>query len=237
MPVSKTTILTVDDDPYLARLAREILEVEGYAVDTAESGSEAIQALSDGQDRFSLILLDLNMPGLDGFTTCERIRKFSNVPIIVVTGRESESDKVRGLELGADDYVVKPFSPPELVARVRAVLRRAGTWHEADAPTANFQTGDLTIDFARSEVTVEDETIPLSATEYRLLAYLARNAGRILTPDQILQHVWGDEYLGESHLLRVTMGRLRQRLGDDAKNPRFIATRPGLGYSMVKSGA
>ena len=237
MPALKTTILAVDDDPYLVRLAQDILEAEGYAVQTAESGLEAIQALNERRGRFSLLLLDLNMPELDGFATCERIRKFSNIPIIVVTGRESESDKVRGLEMGADDYVVKPFSPSELVARVKAVLRRAGSWNDAQAPKTTFKSGDLAVDFARAEVTVEHRPVPLSATEYRLLAYLARNAGRILTPDQILQRVWSDEYVGESHLLRVTMGRLRQKLGDDAKNPRFIVTRPGLGYSMVRDVA
>lgn len=231
----KASVLAVDDDPGFVHLVREILKPEEYGVESAASGDEALRLLTREPERFFLVLLDLNMPGLDGFTTCEQIRGFSSIPIIVITGRETESDKVRGLELGADDYIVKPVSPIELTARVRAVLRRASAWAEADGLVSRFRSGELVIDFDRFEVSVQDRPIRLSTTEYRLIAYLARNAGRLLTPNQILQHVWGGEYVGESHLLRVTIGRLRRRLGDDARNPRFILNHPGLGYMIAKA--
>lgn len=224
----KTCILAVDDDPRVLKLEQIVLEGAGFSVATAKSGQEALDMVV--QKAPTLVLLDVTMPGMDGFTVCHRIREFSLVPIIVVTARASEGDKLRGLELGADDYVTKPFSTKELVARVKAVLRRATVPVEQEE--LPFRVGGLEVDFLRRRVTLEGQELLLPATEYRLLTYLARNAGMVLTPDQILEHVWGEEYLGEHHLLRVAMARLRQKLGDDAKMPRYIQTRPGIGYTM-----
>lgn len=231
MADDKKTLLVVDDDPRIQRLERQILEREGYAVVQAIDGQEALQVVVDKNP--VLVLLDVHMPRLDGFTVCQRVREFSQVPIVVVTGKGSEEDKIRGFEVGADDYVTKPFSPRELVARVKAVLRRASLGPAVEEAEPAVQVGDLQVDFSAHKVTVAGQEITLTATEYRLLAYLARNAGRVLTPDQILERVWGEEYLGEAHLLRVTLARLRQKLGDDAREPRYILTKPGIGYSLT----
>jgi len=150
----------------------------------------------------------------------------------MVTAKGTEEEKVKGLDAGADDYVTKPFSSKELAARVRAVLRRSKLWDERPEPA--FHLHDLLIDFARHKVTLGNQEVNLTATEYRLLSYLARNADRVVTPDQILEKVWGEDYLGETRLLQVNMVRLRRKLGDDAKNPKYIMTRSGIGYSMMK---
>ena len=192
------------------------------------SGEEALEILAEISP--SLMMLDVGLPGMDGFTTCQRIREFSPVPILMVTGRDFNEDKVRGLEMGADDYITKPFSPNELAARVKAALRRCSMTGEVVTPT--IQVGELFLDFARNRVALASKEIFLSDTEYRLLCYLARNAGRIITRDQILERIWGEEYRGEDHLLHVTIGRLRQKLEDPARKPRYILTRRGIGYSF-----
>jgi len=151
----------------------------------------------------------------------------------MVTAKGNDEDKVKGLDAGVDDYVTKPFSANELAARVRAVLRRTTLWDER--PELAFCSRGLIVDFARHRVTVNNEEVNLTATEYRLLSYLARNADRLVTTDQILGKVWGEEYIGEMHLLQVNMARLRQKLGDNIKNPRYILTRPGIGYTMMKN--
>jgi DNA-binding response OmpR family regulator len=171
------------------------------------------------------------MPVLDGFGACERIREFSNVPIIIVTARGSEQDRVRGLDLGADDYIVKPFSATELLARVRAVLRRAQPAASAFQQSV-FTHGNLRIDFARAEVFKDDKIVFLSATEYRLLLQFAHNIGVVLTSEQLLTDVWGSEYHDDKEILWVSISRLRQKLENDVKNPQHILTRSGLGYTM-----
>ena len=228
MAQGRVSILAVDDDARILKLVQLVLEEQGYAVQTAANGQEALTILGDA--RPALVFLDVNMPGMDGFTVCQRIRLFSQVPIIMVTAKGSEGDRVKGFEAGADDYVTKPFSPRELVARVRAVLRRANAPAAPEEPS--FRIGELEVDFNRRRVALSGRELLLTATEHRLLTYLAHNAGRILTPDQILEHVWGEEYLGDLHLLRVAIARLRQRLGDDAKKARYIVTRQGIGYTM-----
>lgn len=228
MVAERHIILTVDDDPRILRLEQHILEREGYSVLPARSGQEAVDLVVE--KRPALVLLDVTMPGMDGFSACQRIRELSQVPIIVVTGKGSEGDKVKGLELGADDYMTKPFSPKELVARVKAVLRRATVPLGQDE--APHRVGGLEVDFYRRKVMLNEQEVLLSATEHRLLTCLAHNAGRILTPDQILEHVWGEEYVGDLHLLRVTIARLRRSLGDDARKQRYIVTRQGIGYTM-----
>jgi DNA-binding response OmpR family regulator len=171
------------------------------------------------------------MPVLDGFGATERVREFSNVPIIVVTARGEESARVRGLDLGADDYIVKPFSATELLARVRAVLRRAKI-SGSDFQQSVFTHGNMKIDFARAEVFRNDRIVFLSATEYRLLLQFAHNLGQVLTSEQLLTNVWGPEYRDDKEILWVSISRLRQKLEDDPKNPIHIVTRSGLGYTM-----
>lgn len=224
-----TSILVVDDEPRYLRLMEANLVTEGYLVYKASNGQEAIDIVV--QKHPDLVLLDIMMPILDGFQTCERIREFSNVPIIVVTARGSEQDRVKGLDLGADDYIVKPFSATELLARVRAVLRRAQTSTDAFQQTV-FAHGNLKIDFARAEVFKDNKVVFLSATEYRLLLQFAHNVGNILTSEQLLSEVWGPEYRDDKEILWVSISRLRQKLETDPKNPQHIVTRSGLGYTM-----
>ena len=230
--MGKRRILVVDDDVHILRFMTRTLEGAGYRVCTAANGEDALKVFDE--ETPDLILLDIKMPGMDGYTVCRRIREFSQIPIIMVTAKGSDEEKVEGLDAGADDYVTKPFSPSELAARVRAVLRRTTLWDERPEPS--FHSGDLVVDFAQHKVTLGDQEIDLTATEYRLLSYLARNAGRVLTPDQILEAVWGEEYVGEYPLLRVNIGRLRHKLRDDSTEPRFIATKIGIGYMFLKSG-
>jgi len=224
-----TSILIVDDEPRYLRLMEANLVTEGYKVLKATNGQEAVDAVVDKNP--DLVFLDIMMPVLDGFSALERIREFSQVPIIVVTARGSESDRVRGLDLGADDYIVKPFSATELLARARAVLRRAQTSTGAYQQSI-FTHRNLRIDFARAEVFKGDKMIFLSATEYRLLLQFAHNIGSVLTSEQLLVDVWGPEYREDKEILWVSISRLRQKLEDDPKNPQHIVTRSGLGYTM-----
>ncbi len=230
MPSRKPLVLVVDDDVRMLRMMRRILELEGYRIVTAGNAEAALDVFDS--ETPDLVLLDVMMPGMDGFTACQHIREFSQLPIIMVTARSIDEEKVRGLDSGADDYVTKPFSASELTARVRAILRRATLRGEAPEPI--LKCGDLVIDFGRQRVTLDGQYLNLTATEYRLLSYLARNADRILTPNQILEKVWGEKYLGETNLLQANIARLRKRLKDSAKNPRYILTRSGIGYMLVK---
>lgn len=224
-----TTILVVDDEPRYLRLIEANLTIEGYEVVKASNGQQAVELVVEHQP--DLVLLDVMMPILDGFGACERIRGFSNVPIIMVTARGSENDRVRGLDLGADDYIVKPFSATELLARVRAVMRRAQTIGSLFQQSM-FSHGNLRIDFARAEVFRGDKVVFLSATEYRLLLQFAHNMGAVLTSEQLLTDVWGAEYRDDKEILWVSISRLRQKLENDPKNPQHIVTRSGLGYTM-----
>ncbi len=228
MPSRKVSALIIDDDVRMLRMMQRTLELEGYHVRTASDG-EAALAIFD-EENPDLVLLDIIMPGMDGYAVCQNIREFSQVPIIMVTAKDNSEEKVEGLDTGADDYVTKPFSASELTARVRAVLRRTKLWDERPEPS--FHSGDLVIDFARRRVTLGSQEVNLTATEYRILSFLARNVDRIVTPDQILERVWDREYIGETHLLRVNIARLRHKLRDNPKNPRYIITRSGIGYMM-----
>lgn len=224
-----TSILIVDDEPRYLRLMEANLVTEGFSVLKATNGQEAVDIVAEKHP--DLVLLDVMMPVLDGFGACERIREFSNVPIIIVTARGSENDRVRGLDLGADDYIVKPFSATELLARVRAVLRRVQVSGSA-FQQAIFSHGNLRIDFARAEVFKDSKIVYLSATEYRLLLQFAHNVGTVLTSEQLLTDVWGPEYRDDKEILWVSISRLRQKLESDPKNPQHILTRSGLGYTM-----
>ena len=224
-----TSILVVDDEPRYLRLVEANLITEGFHVLKATNGQEAVEIVAERHP--DLVLLDVMMPVLDGFGACERIREFSNVPIIIVTARGSENDRVRGLDMGADDYIVKPFSATELLARVRAVLRRVQTSGSAFQQVI-FHHNNLRIDFARAEVFKDDKIVFLSATEYRLLLQFAQNVGSVLTSEQLLTDVWGPEYRDDKEILWVSISRLRQKLESDPKNPQHIVTRSGLGYTM-----
>jgi len=231
MPTRKESVLVVDDDPRMLRMVQMILETEGYQVLLANNGEDALQMLVKGN--IDLILLDIMMAGMDGYTVCHRIREFSQLPIIMVTAKGNVEEIAKGLNCGADDYVTKPFSSKVLLARVRAVLRRVKLPEKPAEPV--FKSGDLLVDFTQRQVTMAGKRIELTATEYKLLSYLIQNAGRLSTSDQILEAVWGEEYIGEHLILRVNIARLRNKLGDDAKEPKFIASRVGIGYMFLKS--
>jgi DNA-binding response OmpR family regulator len=224
-----TCILVVDDEPLYIRLLEINLKIEGYEVITATNGLEALDVVSTQSP--DLILLDVMMPKLDGVTTCERIRQFSNVPVIMVTAKGEEQERVKGLNVGADDYIVKPFSATELLARVRAVLRRAQTSNNA-VQDRFFDHGNLQIDFARAEVLKDKKPVFLSATEYRLLIQFAHNIGQVLTAEQLLVAIWGEAYKDDKEILWVSIARLRQKLEDNPHQPQHIVTRAGLGYLM-----
>ncbi len=233
MPAKKTTILAADDDPQLLRLMTRNLQLEGYEVLGASDGQQALESIESNPP--DLVLLDVMMPKMDGFTVCSRVREFSSVPIIIVTARGQDHDKVHGLDLGADDYLTKPFNVDELLARVRAVLRRSQFTARENALglRATMTTGDLTMDYAQHVVTLAGHEIALTPTEYRILEYLAQNVGRIVTQDLLLEHVWGSEYLGESHMLQVNVNRLRRKLEMDPAQSHYILTRVGVGYSLA----
>ncbi len=233
MPAKKTTILAADDDPQLLRLITRNLQLEGYDVLAASDGQQALELIENNSP--DLVLLDVMMPRMDGFTVCYRVREFSTVPIIIITARGQDQDKVRGLDLGADDYLTKPFSVDELLARVRAVIRRSQfTAREfTQGLRATTATGSLVIDYSQHMVMLNGREIALTPTEYRIIAYLAQNVGRVVTQDLLLEHVWGPEYAGESHMLQVNINRLRRKLEVDATQPRYILTKVGVGYSLA----
>jgi len=232
MSARKVRIVTADDDPQLLRLIARNLEFEGYVVETASDGALALEEVERSAP--DLVLLDVMMPKMDGFTVCQRVREFSAVPIIIITARGQDQDKVKGLDLGADDYLTKPFSVEELLARVRAVLRRAQLRSdETQIQGTMVAIGDLSIDYAQHLVTRSGQEVTLTPTEYRLLAYLAQNVGRVLTQDLLLEHVWGIDYVGESHMLQVNMNRLRRKLEDDPAHPHYLKTKVGIGYQLV----
>jgi DNA-binding response OmpR family regulator len=226
MPVK---ILVVDDEKLYIHLLQVNLQAEGYEVLYAMNGEDALELVSSQKP--DLVILDVMMPRLDGFTTCERIRQFSNVPVIMLTAKGEEQDRVKGLNVGADDYVVKPFSATELIARVRAVLRRARPDDESIGERF-FQHLELKIDFARAEVWKEEKPVFLSATEYRLLIQFAHHLGQILTSEELLTAIWGQSYRDDKEILWVSIARLRQKLEDNPHSPRHIVTRSGLGYLM-----
>ena len=224
-------ILSVDDDPQVLRYVRNVLSDAGHIPIVTGNPNEMIHLLE--MERPHLVLLDLILPGTNGFELMKRIREFSNVPVIFLSGSGEEENIVRALELGAADYIVKPFSPTELVARIETALRKQAGPNEAEDRKA-YRLADLTVDYAERSVTVSGCPVQLTATEYRMLFELSINAGRVLTHDQLLQRVWGTEYSGEGHLVRVFVGNLRRKLGDDAGNPRYIFTEPRVGYRMAK---
>jgi len=227
---ARRRILVVDDEPRMIRFIRLNLEHDGFDVSEAATGAAALTQLRDRHP--DLVLLDVMMPELDGFETLRLVREISSIPVIMLTAKGEEDDRVRGLELGADDYITKPFSPRELVSRVRAVLRR--TEAPAPAPHEPIQVDErLKIDFDRRQVWVEDRLVQLRPTEYRLLYHLVQNAGWVVPHDQLLAKVWGYEYREETHYLRLYINYLRQKLEPDPAHPRYILTERGVGYRFV----
>lgn len=224
------TILVVDDEPRYVKLVEVNLNTEGYDTLSASNGQEAVEMVANEMP--DLVLLDVMMPVMDGFTACERIREFSTIPIIILTAKGEERDRVRGLDAGADDYIVKPFSAQELLARVRAVMRRAERQALEDIHQPIFKHHELEIDLARAMVTTDGEEVSLTATEYRLLQTLAGSIGHVLTPEELLTKVWGPEYRDDKEILWVCLSRLRQKIEPDPKEPTHIVTRQGLGYLM-----
>jgi len=230
IPPSKKVVLVVDDESRMVRFVRMNLELEGYLVAEAGTGMEALEKVRD--ELPDLVLLDVMMPEMDGFETLERLREISTVPVIMLTVKGDEEDRIRGLELGADDYVTKPFSPRELASRIRAVLRRA----EMPAPIAKtaIQIDDrLSVDFRQREVIVDGEPVRLRPTEYRLLYHLVNNAGWVMTHEMLLSKVWGYEYRDETGLLRLYITYLRKKIEPTSSDPRYIFTERGVGYRFV----
>jgi len=223
-------ILVVDDEPRMIRFIRMNLELEGYRVVEATDGLEALDRVRE--DLPDLVVMDVQMPEMDGFEALEHIRQVSTVPVIMLTVKADEGDKVRGLELGADDYVTKPFSPRELSSRIKALLRRL----EMPSPPAKTVTridGRLTVDFHRHQVVVDGEPVRLRPTEYRLLYHLISNPGWVMSHEALLSKVWGREYRDESHLLRLYITYLRKKIEADPANPQYILTERGVGYRFV----
>lgn len=232
MTSSKTkghVILVVDDEKRMVRFIRLNLEQDGFQVVSAYNGSEALDQVRTTLP--NLVLLDVMMPDIDGFEVLKKIREASSVPVIMLTAKGEEDDRVRGLELGADDYVTKPFSPRELVSRVKAVLRRT----ESYGDSKNIIEVDdwLKLDFNRREIWVGGELVQLRPTEYRLLYHLVQNAGWVVTHDQLLTKVWGYEYQDEPHYVRLYINYLRKKIEKDPSNPVYILTERGVGYRFI----
>jgi two-component system KDP operon response regulator KdpE len=223
--MSGARILVVDDAPQIRRLLGKGLAGAGYDVATVAGGEEALAAFADRPA--DLVILDLAMPGIGGLETCRRLRERAAVPIIILSVQEREADKIAALDLGADDYVTKPFGLGELLARIRAALRRANA-PGAAAPI--FAAGPLRVDFARRLVTLGDQPVHLTPTEFDLLKYLVAHADRVVTHDVLLRAIWGDRYGAEPHYLHVYINQLRRKLEPDPARPRSILTEPGVGY-------
>jgi two-component system KDP operon response regulator KdpE len=224
-------ILVVDDEPQIRKFLRISLGAEGYEVIEAPRGEEGVSKCATAQP--NLVILDLGLPDLDGQQVISRIREWSDVPIIVLSVRAKDQEKVSALDSGANDYVTKPFSIEELLARIRVALRL-----KMEPETASeFVIGDLTVDVPRRKVAVGEKDIKLTRKEFELLRMLAQNAGRIVTHRQILREVWGPAHEEDVHYLRIYIGHLRQKLGDDSAKPKFIESEPGVGYRLIMEAA
>ncbi len=224
-------ILVVDDEPHLVKLVRSNLEAQHFKVITAMDGVSGLAMVEkEGPD---LVILDIMMPGVDGFDVLQKIREFSSVPVIMLTAKDQDVDVVKGLQLGADDYVKKPFSVHELLARVEAVLRRAAPGDDVQARPP-FVVGDFTMDFQQRKITVRGKEVKVGPTEYKLLSQLVRNAGRVMLHADLLRKVWGPEYGGETEYLRVYISYLRNKIEEDPANQKYILTEHGVGYMFKR---
>ncbi len=222
-------ILVIDDEPQILRAIRTILTEKGFRVTTASRGEEGLTLAATNEP--DLIILDLGLPDMDGVEVCTRLREWTQTPIIILSVRDSERDKVAALDMGADDYLTKPFGIEELLARVRVALRHSGRASESQSKVV--KAGPITIDLVWHLVKRGEEEIKLTATEYKLLAYLASNHGRVLTHQSILTNVWGAADADHTEYLRVYMRQLRKKLEDDPESPQYILTEPGIGYRFI----
>ncbi|NLU50620.1 MAG: response regulator transcription factor [Syntrophomonadaceae bacterium] len=229
MVVKQHTILVADDEPRLVRLVKANLEVDNYRVLVAYDGASALKIVEMEQP--DLVILDIMLPDMDGYEVCQRIREFSAVPVIMLTARAREKDRIQGFDAGADDYLTKPFSTQELLARVKAVLRRSTSRQEQ--PVAVYRSQGLVVDFVQRRVFVGEREVFLTPTEYTLLYHLAQNAGKVMLHGELLSRVWGPEYRDELQYLRGYISNLRKKLEDDPSHPRYILSRPGIGYYMI----
>jgi two-component system, OmpR family, KDP operon response regulator KdpE len=220
-------VLVVDDEKPLRDFVRRNLEVRGYKVLTASNGLEALAIFKN--ENVQLVIMDIMMPHMDGLETTRRIRQDSRVPIIILTAMGEEADKVRAFDLGADDYLTKPFGVGELLGRIKAVLRRSN-WDQSLISDERISRREIVVDMARHEVTIHGKSVDLTPIEFNLLAYLMRQAGKVLSHRDILQHVWGQEYGNEVEYLRVYVGHLRQKVEEDPLKPKYILTERGIGY-------
>ena len=225
--MSAGRVLVVDDDPQIRRVMRVTLTGQGYEVDDAKSGEAALEKLREA--RFDLVLLDMNMPGMAGLETCRAIRAQSEVAIIMLTVRDSESDKVEALDAGADDYVTKPYKAPELLARIRAGLRRTPWTH---GPTGRLSIGAVEVDFDTRNITARGRRVRLTPKEFELLRYLVAHANKVLTHRELLQAVWGPDYGDQVDYLRVFVNQLRKKIEPKPSNPVYLLTEPWVGYRL-----
>jgi DNA-binding response OmpR family regulator len=224
-------VLVVEDDAGLRRIIRRSLELSDFRVLEAQDGATALDLAST--EDLAMILLDINLPAMDGLTVCKRVREFSSVYIMMITALGREEQIVRGLDAGADDYLAKPFGIDQLLARMRAVLRRTRL-PEQPTESSTYEYEGLSVDLAWHRVTVDGQDVALTPTEYRLLACLVGNAGLVLTQQQLLQKVWGEEYTDERHILHVNIGRLRRKIEADPEQPRYVLTKTNIGYFMPR---
>jgi len=225
--MSAGRILVVDDDPQIRRVMRVTLTGQGYEVDDAKNGENALEKLRD--HRFDLVLLDMNMPGMDGLETCRSIRGQSDISVIMLTVRDSESDKVDALDAGADDYITKPYNPPELLARIRAALRRTPSMQ---GPAGRVTLGSVEVDFDSRQVTTRGRTVRLTPKEFELLRYLVGHANKTLSHRELLQAVWGPDYGDQVDYLRVFVNQLRKKIEPKPSHPTLLLTEPWVGYRL-----
>ncbi|NLI11285.1 response regulator transcription factor [Pelotomaculum propionicicum] len=229
--MKRKAILIVDDEPRLVRLVKVNLLASGYTVSTASDGKTAIEMLESAS--YDLLILDIMLPGpFNGFEACKRIREFSDIPIIMLTGRAREQDRIRGFDAGADDYITKPFSVEELLLRVKAILRRTHPSEEFPKGTT-YNYGDLVINFAQRRVFLRGREVRLTATEYQILYHLGCHAGKVITHEDLLTRVWGTEYRNELHYLRNYISSLRKKIEDDPGDPQYILGKHGIGYQLA----
>jgi two-component system, OmpR family, KDP operon response regulator KdpE len=226
-------ILFIDDEAQVARAVRAGLALSGFSVEWAATGIEGMERIA--QWRPDVVLLDLTLPDIDGLEVCRQVREWSQVPIIVLSVRTADADKVTALELGADDYITKPFSMGELIARIHVALRHVAERAGGTGRAARFQTGGLAIDFERRLVTTDGAEVHLTPTEYEVLKYLATNAGKVITHRTLLRAVWGPHYEDETQYLRNFIGQLRHKIEPDPARPRYLVTDPGVGYRLLTS--
>jgi DNA-binding response OmpR family regulator len=231
--MSAELVLVVDDEPTVREVVSRYLELGGYRVIVAGDGQAALELALSTQGPPDLVVLDLMLPGMDGLEVCRRLREVAPVPIVMLTARGHETDRIVGLELGADDYVVKPFSPRELVARVRSVLRRTRNAGDLAAPETGLLAGDLMINPSTREVTVAGRTVALTAREFELMLFLARHPRQVFTRGQLLQQVWEYTWLGDTSTVTVHIRRLREKVEDNPSDPRRVQTVYGVGYRFV----